>query len=408
MKIVSLVLIFGVLAAAGFWYITENDRADRAENYRRQQEQQAKKEALEREREEKQRAEDERIRKERAASLAKEDAVRLFLNYIDREEERLKDETDELKIKLEKVDIDQNSMSEELQAIEHANAVRVASAEKRKEQQRDKIERVLALLRSPTLNRLARTYCGEDLAALRSRFEGEVQKIKDVDDKYQKRFRDNLKRYEDAIVGVDETVNRKLKAARAKYDAVSKGMDSQRLPRLKSQLAEIEREIQKINERIQGKRNPPRYDVERRERLQQQQILLQNQIAQFEDVGGLAAADIAHMEATEAETEARRKFDTAGKALTLDNTAALAERDYEQDIYNLAMRYEEASLDKIRDAMQRCRELRGLQLEQAAKKLAFLKKSSANVDFLNAQEVEEMRKKVAKTIGEEMQEGGLK
>ena len=404
MKIVSLVLIFGVLAAAGFWYITENDRADRAENYRRQQEQQAKKEALEREREEKQRAEDERIRKERAASLAKEDAVRLFLNYIDREEERLKDETEELKIKLEKVDIDQNSMSEELQAIERANAVRVASAERRKEQQRDKIERVLALLRSPTLNRLARTYCGEDLSALRSRFEGEVQKIKDVDDKYQKRFRDNLKRYEDAVAGADEVVNRKLKTARAKYEAVTKGMDSQRLPKLKAQLAVVEREIA----RISGKKSPSKWDKRDIERLQQQQILLQNQIAQFEDVGGLAAADIAHMEATEAETEARRKFDTAGKALTLDNTAALAERDYEQDIYNLAMRYEEASLDKIRDAMQRSRELRGLQLEQAEKKRAFLKKSSVNVDFLNAQEVEEMRKKVAKTISEEMLEGGLK
>ena len=404
MKIVSLVLIFGVLAAAGFWYITENDRADRAENYRRQQEQLAKDEAREREKEEKQRAEDERIRKERAAALAKEDAVRLFLNYIDREEERLKDETAELKIKLEKVDVDQNSMTEELQAIERANAVRVASAEKRKEQQRDKIERVLALLRSPTLNRLSRTYCGEDLAALRSRFEGEVQKIKDVDDKYQKRFRDNLKRYEDAVVGADEAVNRKLKAARAKYEAVTKGMDSQRLPKLKAQLATVEREIARIN----GKKSQSKWDKRDVERLQQQQILLQNQIAQFEDVGGLAAADIAHMEATEAETEARRKFDTAGKALTLDNTVALAERDYEQDIYNLAMRYEEASLDKIREAMQRCRELRGLQLEQAEKKLAFLKKSSANVDFLNAQEVEEMRKKVVKTISEEMLEGGLK
>ena len=404
MKTVFLVLIIGGLAAAGFWYVTENDRADKAEAYRRHQAEVAKRETEEKERLARQKEEDERLRKERTEAMAKEDAVRLFLNYIDREEERLKEEAEEAKIALEKIDVDQDSLSEELQAIERANAARVASAEKRKEQQRDKVERVLALLRSPTLNRLSRTYCGEDLAALRSRFEGEVQKIKDVDDKYQKRFRDNLKRYEDAVAGADEVVNRKLKTARAKYEAVTKGMDSQRLPKLKAQLAVVEREIA----RISGKKSPSKWDKRDIERLQQQQILLQNQIAQFEDVGGLAAADIAHMEATEAETEARRKFDTAGKALTLDNTAALAERDYEQDIYNLAMRYEEASLDKIRDAMQRCRELRGLQLEQAEKKLAFLKKSSVNVDFLNAQEVEEMRKKVAKTIGEEMLEGGLK
>ena len=408
MKIVSLVLIIGGFLAAGFWYITENDRADRAEQYRRQQEQQAKDEARQREQEARQRAEDERIRKERAAALAKEDAVRLFLNYIDREETRLKDEVEELKIQLEKVGVDQNSMSEELQAIERANALRVSSAEKRKEQQRDKIERVLALLRSPTLNRLSRTYRGEDLSVLRSKFEGEVQKIKDVDDRYQKRFRDNLKRYEDAVASADEVVNRKLKTARAKYDAVVKGMDSQRLPKLKAQLAAVERDIQKINERIDGKRNPPRYDIERRERLQQQQIILQNQIAQFEDVGGLASADLAHMEATEAETEVRRKFDAAGKALTMDNTAALAERDYEQDIYNLASGFEKDSLDKIQDAMQRCRELRQLQLAQTEKKLAFLKKSAVNVDFLNAQEIEEMRKKVARTISEEILEGGVR
>ena len=404
MKIVWLVLVIGGFVAAGFWYITENDRADRAENYRRQQVQQAKEEARQREEAERQRAEDERMRKERAAALAKEDAVRLFLNYIDREEGRLKDETEELKVQLEKIEVDQNSMSEELQAIERANALRVASAEKRKEQQRDKIERVLALLRSPTLNRLSRTYRGEDLSALRSKFEGEVQKIKDVDDRYQKRFRDNLKRYEDAVAGADEIVNRKLKNARAKYETVTKGMDSQRLPKLKAQLASVEREIARIN----GKKSQSKWDKRDLERLQNQQILLQNQIAQFEDVGGLAAADLAHMEATEAETEARRKFDTAGKVLTLDNTAALAERDYEQDIYNLAERYETASLDKIRDAMQRCREWRGTQLEQAEKKLAFLKKSSVNVDFLNAQEVEELRRKVAKTISEEILEGGVK
>lgn len=404
MKVVSLVFILGVLAAVGFWYITENDRADRAENYRRQQEQQAKEEAREREREEKQRAEDERIRKERAEALAKEDAVRLFLNYIDREESRLKDEAEELKIKLEKIDVDQNSMSEELQAIERANAVRVASAEKRKEKQRDKIERVLALLRSPTLNRLSRTYCGEDLAALRGRFEGEVQKIKDVDDRYQKRRCDNLKRYEEAIAGADEAVNRKLKIARAKYEAVTKGMDSQRIPKLKAQLATVEREIARIN----GKKSQSKWDKRDVERLQQQQILLQNQIAQFEDVGGLAAADIAHMEATEAETEARRKFDVAGKTLEQADTAANREYIYERAIYDKASQFEADSLDRIRDAMQRYREMYSVMLVRAEKKLAFLKKSSANVDFLNAQEVEEMRKKVVKTIGEEMLEGGLK
>ena len=208
MKIVVLVVVIAVLGAAGFWYITENDRADREIAYQRQQEQQAKIEAMEKERMERQREEDERIRKERAANVAKEDAMRMFLSYIDREEERLKEEVEEAEISLEKIRVDQDSLDEELQAIERANETRIASNEKRGENQRDMVERVRALLKSVTLNRLARTYCGEDLSRKRSEFEGEMQKIKDVDDRYQKRIKDNIKRYDETVKGADEKVNK--------------------------------------------------------------------------------------------------------------------------------------------------------------------------------------------------------
>ena len=171
MKTVMLALIIGALCAAGFWYITENSRKDRDVEYQRRQEQKAKAEAEEKERISLQKAEDERIRKERAAAVAKEDAVRLFLNYIDREEERLKEEVEEAKIEIQKIGVDQDSLEDELKAIERANEMRVSNSEKRGESQRDKVERVRALLKSTVLNRLARTYCGNDLSALRSEFE---------------------------------------------------------------------------------------------------------------------------------------------------------------------------------------------------------------------------------------------
>lgn len=135
-------------------------------------------------------------------------------------------------------------------------------------------------------------------------------------------------------------------------------------------------------------------------------IVLQNQISQFEDVGGLVAADLAHMEATEAETEARRKFDLAGKALTLDNDAALLERDYEQDIYNLAAQYETSSLDVIRQGIQQHRMIQANALSQAEKKLAFVRQSSVSMDFMNAAEVEEMRRKISKKISASILDGG--
>ena len=401
MKTVFLVLIIGGLAAAGFWYITENDRADKAEMFRRQQAEIAKRETEEKERLARQKEEDERIRKERTEALAKEDAVRLFLNYIDREEGRLKEEAEETKIALEKIDIDQDSLSEELQAIERANAVRVASAEKRNEKQRDKIERVGALLRSVTLNRLARTYCGEDLSALRGEFEAAVQYIKDVQDRFRERKDKNRRKYNEMVADADAKVNRKLKAAKEKYDSYAKNVDASRIPKLKKELADVDRAIQ----RIVSKKSQSKWDKRDLENLQNRQLILQNQIAQFEDVGGLAAANAAHMEATDAETEARRKFNRAAETLRDDDIAAQEERDHEQDVFAVASRFEDRSLDKVRQAMQTARQIRGAQLEQVEKKIAFLKRSSVNMDFMNAQEVEEMRRKVAKTISEEIVEG---
>ena len=111
------------------------------------------------------------------------------------------------------------------------------------------------------------------------------------------------------------------------------------------------------------------------------------------------------MEATDAETEARRKFNRAAETLRDDDIAAQEERDHEQDVFVVASRFEDRSLDKIRQAMQSARLLREAQLAQTEKKLTFLRRSSVSMDFMNAKEVEEMRRKVAKTISAEIVEG---
>ena len=395
MRIVTIVLFIIGLAAAGFWYITENSRADRELAYQRQKEQQAKIEAMEEERAKRQREEDERIRKERAANVAKEDAMRMFLNYIDREEERLKEEVEEAEISLQKIEIDLSSLDDELLAIERANEARVASNDKRGENQRDKVERVRALLKSVVLNRLARTYCGEDLSRKRSEFESEMQKIKDVDDKYQKRIKGNLKKYDETVKGVDAEVDKKTKAARSKYESLQKQISPDRLNLLKKQLADVETKIEK---NLRNKHMRSKWDDRDLEKLQQQQIILQNQVAQYTDISGLASAGSMHMDVTEAETAARRKYDRAGQALTMDNTVALMERDYEQDVYNRMREFENESLGRIRTAMNMHRNVRAAALAKANKHLSYLKQKAVNLDLLTAEEIELMRKDIAKSI----------
>ena len=394
-RIVTIVLFITGLAAAGFWYITENSRADRELTYKRQKEQQAKIEAMEEERAKRQREEDERIRKERAEAVAKEDAMRMFLNYIDREEERLREEVEEAEIGLQKIEVDQSSLEDELLAIERANEARVASNDKRGESQRDMVERVRAILKSVVLNRLARTYCGEDLSRKRSEFEGEMQKIKDVDDKYQKRIKGNLKKYGETVKGVDADVDKKTKAARAKYESLQKQISPDRLNLLKKQLTDIETKIEK---NLRKKHMRSKWDERDLEKLEQQQILIQNQIAQYTDISGLASAGSMHMEVTEAETAARRKYDLAGQTLTMDNTVALMERDYEQDVYNRLREFENESLGRIRSAMNMHRNVRAEALAKANKHLSYLKQKAVNLDLLTAEEIESMRKDIAKSI----------
>jgi len=395
MKVVVLIVVIAILGAAGFWYITENDRADREIAYQRQKEQQAKIEAMEEEQARRQREEDERIRKERAANVAKEDAVRMFLNYIDREEERLKEEVEEAEIGLQKIEVDQSSLEEELQAIERANEARVASSEKRGEIQRDIVERVRALLKSVTLNRLAREYCGEDLSKLHSEFEAEMKKTKDIDDKYQKRIKGNLKKYDETVKGVDAEVDKKTRAARAKYDSIQKQIDPNRLKMLKKELADVE---EKIEKNLRKKHMRSKWDERDLERLQQQQILLQNQVSQYTDISGLASAGSMHMEVTEAETAARRKYDRAGKALTMDNDAALMERIYEQSVYERVREFRGRSLDRIQSAINSRWNARSETLAKAKKHLSYLKQKAVNLDLLTAEEIEDMRKDIAKSI----------
>ncbi len=398
MKTVCLVLIILSFGAAGFWYITENKRIDHAERIKRQELQREKEEWEEQERLERQRAEDERLRKERADAMAKEDAVRLFLNYIDREEDYLKNDIEELKLQLEKVYIDQQSLSDELKAIEEANAVRVAHAKRRGEQQRDKVKRVSALLKSETINRLGLTYCGEDFTALRAKFESEMQAVKDNDDRFYRQLKANEKAYEESVAGADAKVDAKLKTAREKYEFVTAEISKSQadLAKLQKSKTVIEREIH----RIETKASPSNWERRKIVDLRKELLIIQNQLLQAQNITGLSVADMAHLEATEAEKEARRRHDEAGIKLTMSNDQATRERIHEHEVYNVACRFEDQSLSVLRQAINECKNRYANSMMVAKKKLAYLKKSAVNVDFLSKSEIEDLRRKISKSISD--------
>ena len=204
MKVIGLVLTLMICGGAILYMVSESNRKDREEAFRRAQIERQKVE----ERAERQRQEDDRIRKERLATLAKEDAVRLLQRYVSKEEESCKEIVEECKIKLEMVSVDQRSLSDELSALEKEEERKAADAKQRNVQRRDKNERVDAILASPTLNRLAVTYLGEDLSAMRAKYRSHIGNLAKMSDEKTRRYKENREKYQRTIKDSDEKVKR--------------------------------------------------------------------------------------------------------------------------------------------------------------------------------------------------------
>lgn len=191
MKYFFVILGLGLVGGGFFYYITENEKAAAAEAYQRELAERAREE----ERQAKQKIEDERIRKERMANLAKEDAVRLLQKYIAKQEDQLKSTVEECQIKIKMIEVDQASLSDELVALEKEEEAKAKDAVRRKVKRRDKNDRVDALLASPTLNRLAQTYTGEDLSAMRAEFRSRMGNMIKIHDDGAKKLAENRKKY---------------------------------------------------------------------------------------------------------------------------------------------------------------------------------------------------------------------
>ena len=396
MKLFFVILAFAVCGGIAFYMINEENRKRRAEEYQRAEIERKREE----ERMEKARKEDERIRKERMAALAKEDAVTMLQRYVTREENNLKDTIEECKLKLQSIDVDQQSLSDELLALEKEEELKAADAKKRKVKRRDANERVEALLRSPTLNRLANSYLGEDLSDDLAKFRSHIGNLTRISDEKTKRYAQNREKYQKSIADNDADVDRlgneasaKLSEARAKLDA-NVNAARKRVDDLRGRIEKLEKKAKLTTLNMKEEKDLRSW----REQLN----IAEAQLTSAETTANLGTANKAHLDLTFAETKARRAGDTALAVRMDDDNAVEAEMNRESDIYNAVKQYEMRSLDRIREAMQRSRISIAERLSASEKKLKYLAGSIANLDMLNAEEVEALRKGIAKKLAEDV------
>jgi len=397
MKLFWAVLALGICGGGIFYIVCENNRKDREEAYRRAQVERQ----CEEERQEKQRQEDERIRKERMSALAKEDAILMLQRYITREESGLKDTIEECKLKLQAIDIDQKSLSAELTALEKEEELKSADAKRRKVKRRDKTERVDALLSSPTLNRLADTYLGEDLSAIRAKFRSHLKNLTQMSDEKTRRYAENKAKYQKTIEDSDAEVTRLTERASQQLSEARKNLGENSAVirrRLEGYLAEMAK--------LDAKKKRTTLNMNEEKRLTQLSELLvpatEAQLTSAEATEGLGTANKAHLDVTAAETKARRTADNALSVRMDDDNAVEAEINREIAIFNAASDYEVMSLGRICDAMKQRRMTVADRMSVAEKKLKFLAESVNNLDMLNADEVEALRKRIAQKLSDDV------
>ena len=398
MKNAVLLTVVLVVLGGGLLYYRSEQKARVRERAAKQAEEKAA--ALAEEKLAQQRAEDERIRKEQKEAAEKEDAVKIFLRFVEKEEYRLTEIAEESKIKMQMIDVDQQSLSDELRSLARRNEGASAASKQRGEKRRDQVEYVKSILRSPVLNRLAETYMGEDFAAMRSEFENKIGTVVKRHDALMSRRAENQSRYESSVGLVDDEVNKKSKAAVEANRRVRDSIKGHQKD-LESRVAKLRKDIEKL----ETKPSRSQWDERKLENLRKDLESEELRLSHYRDVEGLASVNTLQNEALAEETKARRVHDEALDKRTRADDEALAEYTHEGDVYLLATRYEERSLDAVRAAMKQCQALQMQRMADAQKKLKYLKEASANVDMLPTEEIVSLRKQIVKRLTDRAVEG---
>ena len=410
MKSFWIILALGCVGL-GAWLLFDNHRATQEAQARARMEEH---ERLERERKEA-RERMELERRERAEMLAKEDAIRLLQRYITAQESLLKQENDELQIRLEMLDIDSKSLSDELISIDKAVERRSAAARQAGRPFREKLEQVEAMLESKVIARLAETYLNEDFSAERLRFKASVQQWIRLEEETAAKLAKNRKKYNKVMGEIDADMDTKLAIARTRLDSSSAAIGrraelyKEERDRSKARREELRTKAKRFEEldrmrnrrdRLSAKKMMSPWERKELEELEKRVAFEEERLERQKEIYALAQANMAHLEVTAAEVQARRRGDKATAEKAEDDDAVHEAEMREKTYFNLANTCEIGTLDRLRIALVDFKSQAAAQIAANNRKLKMLSKTLPNMDFLTADQIKEMKTEIAEKMAE--------
>ena len=348
-------------------------------------------------------AEARRVAENEARALnEKKDALEVLKAYLSREERLLDNAVDESKTEVSAIMADQQRLSAELLRIEALNSARQKEAEEKGWSRYDKAERLALVLKSDVVNELAVKYVGEDMTALLGEFRSKMKMVLKMDEMMREGLAKNREKYAKAVENIDADVTAKTQLAR--QQAVDANKD------LEKRLAGLEESRQKKKTLVTSLKRQAQAKAIREEiqALEAEIGELDKEIARLSEVVAVSRSNLSHIAATEAETAARKKGDTALLLKTEDDNAVHAASAHERTVFSIATNYETLSLERIRNTMRSRKDMLSVRMHDAQQKLNYIHRASVNADMMNPIEIKNLRARIASRLSESIMDATSK
>ena len=344
---------------------------------------------------------EEKLRKEKEQEAA-DRAVKMLRAYIGREEIRLKKVIEEAKINVERVELDKKDLSEAIAAVDKKNEEIAEDSRRRKIKRFDKAERVSLMFKDETIKSIAEKYLGDDLSALYAKYKSEVKTILKIYREETAGLKANRDEYYNSVKGVDEELDKKNEKARKHNNNVIR-MAEMEIKLIEKQKRPLEKELEMLIKQTHGMASG--YHQKRIDALKAKIEALEERMRPARTQLAVIRAQSVHIDATEAETMVRRKYNRAQEVKDEKDNEVHKQSRHEADMYQIAMRYENDTLDRIRSTMKAIVMQEHSRASEAQDKLDFMKQTAMNMDMLNAEEIENIRTKIVEKLSSKFATG---
>ena len=349
----------------------------------------------------KEKEEEEKLRKEKEQEAA-DRAVKMLRAYIGREELRLKKIIEEAKINVERVEIDKKDLSEAIAAVDKKNEEIAEDSRRRKIKRFDKAERVSLMFKDEIIKSIAEKYLGDDLSAMYAKYKSEVKTILKIYREETAGLKANRDEYYNSVKGVDEELDKKNEKARKHNNNVIR-MAEMEIKLIEKQKRPLEKELEMLIKQMRGMASG--YHQKRIEELKAKIEALEERLRPARTQLAVIRAQSVHIDATESETMVRRKYNRAQEVKDEKDNEVHKQSRHEADMYQIAMRYENDTLDRIRSTMKAIVMQEHSRATEAQDKLDFMNQTAMNMDMLNAEEIENIRTKIVEKLSSKFATG---